>query len=188
MNISKSSPEASPPACTGLLLRALSRRLTHGFIGVGILLLDVMTGSFLMFPILFVIPVSLSGWFCSRRFAISLAILLPLGRFLIAAFLEMRDPMIYLAADGLIRVAVLSFIAFLVSTARQTAALHERVRVLEGILPICGFCKAIRDEQGQWTQMEAYVTRRSEAQFSHSVCPKCMEIHYGDVLKPNRSA
>lgn len=188
MSISKSSPKASPPAFNGLLLRALSRRLTHGFIGLGILFLDVMTGPFLMFPILFVIPVSLSGWFCGRRFAITLATLLPLARFLIAAFLEMPAPMTYLAANGLIRVAVLSFIAFLVSSARQTAALHERVRLLEGILPICGFCKAIRDEQGQWTQMEAYITRRSEARFSHSICPKCMEIHYGDVLKPGRSA
>jgi len=188
MSISKSSPKASLPAFNGLLSRALSRRFTHGFIGVGILFLDVMTGSFLMFPILFVVPVSLSGWFCSRRFAISLAILLPLGRFLIAAFLERAAPMIYLAANGLIRVAVLSFIAFLVSSARQTAALHERVRVLEGILPICGFCKAIRDEHGQWTQMEAYITRRSKAQFSHSICPKCIEIHYGDSLKPGNRA
>ena len=56
-----------------------------------------------------------------------------------------------------------------------------RIKRLEGIIPICSFCKKIRDDSNLWQQMEAYVSDHSEAQFSHSICPACMEKHYGDL-------
>jgi hypothetical protein len=52
------------------------------------------------------------------------------------------------------------------------------IETLEGILPICCHCKKIRNDQGDWEQMEVYVSRRSKADFSHGVCPDCLEIHY----------
>ena len=52
------------------------------------------------------------------------------------------------------------------------------VRTLRGILPICSFCKKIRDDDGYWNQVEVYVKNRSDADFSHSVCPDCMKKHY----------
>jgi DNA-binding response OmpR family regulator len=54
------------------------------------------------------------------------------------------------------------------------------IDTLRGILPICSFCKKIRNDEGYWDQVEAYVTRHSEATFSHSVCPECMKAHYSD--------
>jgi PAS domain S-box-containing protein len=63
----------------------------------------------------------------------------------------------------------------------RDAALAE-VRTLRGLLPVCAFCKDIRDESGEWQQMEAYVTKRSDAKFSHGVCPSCVEKHYGDLF------
>lgn len=48
------------------------------------------------------------------------------------------------------------------------------VHVLRGLLPICAYCKQIREPDGRWTQMEAYISRNSEADFSHSVCPSCL--------------
>jgi PAS domain S-box-containing protein len=53
-----------------------------------------------------------------------------------------------------------------------------RVKKLEGFLPICSFCKKIRDDQGDWQQMEVYIRDRSEAEFSHSICPKCLKENY----------
>lgn len=50
---------------------------------------------------------------------------------------------------------------------------QSRIRVLDGLLPICATCKKIRNEQGNWEQMEGYITRRSEAAFSHGICPDC---------------
>lgn len=52
------------------------------------------------------------------------------------------------------------------------------VRRLEGILPICASCKKVRDDQGYWTQVEAYVSERSGAEFSHGICPECAAKHY----------
>jgi len=52
-------------------------------------------------------------------------------------------------------------------------ALSE-VKVLQGIIPICSYCHEIRDDKGAWEQMEAYISRHSEAEFSHSICPKCL--------------
>lgn len=189
INASGQVPNAPMADSSHWLPATLSSHWTYVLMGIAILLLDVMTGTFLMFPILFVIPVTLAAWYCGLRCAAALAVLLPLGRFFIAAFFEMPAPILYTAVNGLVRAAVLGFIAILVSrTARQTAELDRRVRMLEGILPICGFCKAIRDDQGQWTQLESYITHRSEAMFSHSVCPKCMKIHYPDFLPPERDA
>jgi PAS domain S-box-containing protein len=47
------------------------------------------------------------------------------------------------------------------------------IKTLSGLVPICANCKKIRDDQGYWTQLEAYIQDRSEAQFSHSICPDC---------------
>jgi len=57
------------------------------------------------------------------------------------------------------------------------SALAE-VKTLSGLLPICSYCKQIRDDEGYWNQMEAYIGERSDAQFSHGICPKCAKEHY----------
>ncbi|MBU4262665.1 MAG: MCP four helix bundle domain-containing protein [Proteobacteria bacterium] len=52
------------------------------------------------------------------------------------------------------------------------------IKTLRGILPVCSFCKQIRDEKGLWQKMEVYIQEHSEADFSHGVCPDCMKKHY----------
>jgi hypothetical protein len=46
-------------------------------------------------------------------------------------------------------------------------------RTLKGMLPICSHCKRIRDEEGDWNQIESYISQRSDAVFSHSICETC---------------
>lgn len=58
---------------------------------------------------------------------------------------------------------------------RATWKLFSEIQYLEGFLLVCAWCKRIRDEQGQWEQMEAYIHGHSEAVFSHGVCPDCEE-------------
>ena len=48
-----------------------------------------------------------------------------------------------------------------------------QVRQLEELLPICSYCKKIRDDQNYWQQMEGYINERTGSEFSHSVCPDC---------------
>ncbi len=53
-----------------------------------------------------------------------------------------------------------------------------RVKQLSGLLPICARCKKIRDEQGQWNPLEVYITERSEAGFTHGLCPECARDYF----------
>ena len=59
-------------------------------------------------------------------------------------------------------------------------ALSE-VKTLRGFLPICSHCKKIRDDKGYWNQIESYIHKHSDAEFSHSICPECAEKYYPDV-------
>ncbi len=54
----------------------------------------------------------------------------------------------------------------------------EQVNQLTGLLPICANCKKIRDDQGYWQQVETYIADRSQADFTHGICPECMETLY----------
>ena len=51
------------------------------------------------------------------------------------------------------------------------------VRTLTGLLPICAYCKRIRDDQDYWKQIEHYLSEHSNARFSHGICPDCMQKH-----------
>lgn len=50
----------------------------------------------------------------------------------------------------------------------------ERVKTLHGLIPICAHCKRVRDDQGYWEQVETYIRDRSDATFSHGICPHCL--------------
>lgn len=54
------------------------------------------------------------------------------------------------------------------------------VKTLSGLLPICSFCKKIRDDKGYWQQVERYVSNYADVDFSHSICPDCLRKHYPD--------
>lgn len=65
------------------------------------------------------------------------------------------------------------------------AALEQtlaELRTLRGILPICSHCKRVREDDGDWEAIEAYVRRHSEAEFSHGICPDCLTRHYPETL------
>jgi hypothetical protein len=58
--------------------------------------------------------------------------------------------------------------------ARVQQALNE-VKVLSGLLPICAWCKRVRDDEGYWDKLEAYIAKNSQASFTHSICPRCLD-------------
>jgi sigma-B regulation protein RsbU (phosphoserine phosphatase) len=63
---------------------------------------------------------------------------------------------------------------------RELEEALKRVKQLSGLLPICSYCKKVRDDSNYWQQVESYVMHHSEAQFSHSICPSCYET----IVKP----
>jgi len=59
----------------------------------------------------------------------------------------------------------------------------EHVRTLSGMLPICSYCKKIRDDKGYWNQIEAYLKEHSNTEFTHSICPDCAIKVIGELDK-----
>lgn len=58
----------------------------------------------------------------------------------------------------------------------------SEIKTLRGIIPICSYCKKIRDDRNYWQQVDSYISRHSQAMFSHSVCPECMERARAEML------
>jgi len=59
----------------------------------------------------------------------------------------------------------------------------DNIKTLKGLIPICASCKNIRDDKGYWNDLETYITANTDVEFSHSLCPDCMEKHYPDEFK-----
>ena len=66
-------------------------------------------------------------------------------------------------------------------TNRELKIALAEIKTLRGIIPICSNCKKIRDDQGFWQQVELYITKHTDALFSHGICPVCVEKLYGDL-------
>ncbi|OLE67443.1 MAG: response regulator [Acidobacteria bacterium 13_1_20CM_2_68_7] len=75
----------------------------------------------------------------------------------------------------------------LANRVRDLEEAMARVKQLSGLLPICSYCKRVRDDKNYWQQVEAYIGRHSEAQFSHSICPECYETIVKPELKKHQS-
>ena len=59
----------------------------------------------------------------------------------------------------------------------------SKIRTLSGLLPICSSCKKIRNDEGYWEQIETYIRNRSEAEFSHGICPECLKKLYPEFCR-----
>jgi PAS domain S-box-containing protein len=55
------------------------------------------------------------------------------------------------------------------------------IKTLRGFLPICSYCKKIRDDKGYWNKIESYIQKHSETEFSHSICPECARKYWPDM-------
>ena len=63
------------------------------------------------------------------------------------------------------------------TVAERILGLRRELQQLAGLLPICAYCKRIRDDAEHWSSLEGYIEKRSEAQFSHGICPDCYKKH-----------
>ena len=150
-------------------------------LAIAILSLDFLTGPYVQVAILSVFPVALATWNHGRLWGSLMAAALPLVRLPFFYFVwKVPSSWALEAADTGIDLIVLLVLVQVISyIARQ----RREIQVLEGLLPICGFCKRIRDESGGWLQLERYIAERSEASFSHTFCPECGRTHYGEFLE-----
>jgi DNA-binding response OmpR family regulator len=82
-------------------------------------------------------------------------------------------------------VRVVNLQATLAERVREVEDALSRVKQLQGLLPICSYCKKIRDDQNYWHQVESYVGKHTDARFSHGICPECT-IKFRVELTSNR--
>jgi hypothetical protein len=173
-------PVSSAVEPSMLPLEFISRaRAVHWIaVSIAILLVDFSTGPFIQFPILFVIPVALATALHGRLGGMGVATVLPLLR--LSFFLHWSLPSSWFleAVDTAVDIVILIGFSLLIERILQQ---QRAIRVLQGMLPICGFCKKIRDETGAWRQFESFISERSSAQFSHTFCQECGRKHYGSL-------
>jgi thiamine transporter ThiT len=148
-------------------------------------ILDWVTGYELSFSIFYFMPISLAAWYMSARWAMVAALLSGITWFL-ADKLAGHTYSSILLQDWNAWSRFISFIAIAGSVARirqlldrerQIAAQLKQalseIKVLEAFLPICAECKKIRDKNGDWQELEVYISQHSNTQFSHGYCPEC---------------
>ena len=68
-------------------------------------------------------------------------------------------------------------------TVSELQAAMAEVKTLQAILPICSFCKNIRDDKGYWEAVDTYLTKHSSTHFTHSICPTSMKTHYPEIFE-----
>lgn len=161
-------------------------------VGAGFIWFDYVGGPNSRYPVLYTIPVSVAAWYSGRRPAVALAVAVPLVHAVFLVALWQPPGSLTLLAMTLARGAVGLVMALWVGRlAEHERQLHRYVERLEGLLPICSFCKSIRNDAGEWEPLEAFISQRSGAQFSHSFCPSCSKTHYPDfdyhaAVSPNQ--
>ena len=157
-----------------------SARVEHWVIASAvILLLDYVTGPFIQFPILFIVPVAIATAAHGLIGGVGIAILLPLIRLSFFLKWDLHSSWAMEWVDTLVDMVILCAFA---ATIDQIVRQQRQIKVLEGMLPICSFCKRIRDQDGEWRRLEAFITERSRASFSHTFCEQCGKIHYPGLV------
>ena len=85
-----------------------------------------------------------------------------------------------------VAVRVISLQQRLAERVVELEAALGRVRQLHGLLPICAYCKRIRDDRNYWSQLETYLGQHSDVTFSHGICPSCLERVMSESNEPER--
>lgn len=141
---------------------------------------DYLTGPFFHSAVLFyLIPVALAAWSSrSRWLGIAVALLWPVLRLDIVALWGWPWPKAITVQDSIMDGIVSAGFAILVWRLRRQG---RAIRTLEGLLPMCGFCKRIRTDAG-WERVDLYLVGHSDAEVSHTFCPECGRSHYGHLV------
>ena len=139
-----------------------------------IALLDYLVAPSVEFPGLFLMPVLFAAWYGGLAWAIPFA----LYPFVHVVNLSLRgtgpDEIYAAMITAAVRAVLLLPISYwIASVASSERALKQENALLRGLLPICSYCKKIRDGEGDWQALEKYIEERSDATFTHGICETC---------------
>lgn len=147
--------------------------------------LDYRTGLELEFSAFYILPVLVAAWMAGWRWAVALALFNTLAWSLVDQWAgHAHSSHFYAVWEFLDHALVYLLVAATVGGLRMAIARQralnmelsqalEEVGELKGLLPVCAWCHKVRDDQGYWGQLETYVEARSQASFTHGICPDC---------------
>lgn len=145
-----------------------------------VILLDYAVGPIVEFPGMFILPVMYGAWYGGLRWGLPLS-LIPLAH--IATVWASGAPagLFEVIITAVIRTMVLAPVAWwITSVGESQRALKKEVDLLEGLLPICSYCKKIRDDAGEWQELERYIQDRTDVTFTHGVCGACVKAQLAE--------
>jgi len=147
--------------------------------------IDYVTSYDLGFFVFYFIPISIGAWRSGSRFAYLLSMLSALAWGLSDWYSgHTYSHVLYYAWNAIIRLISFLTIGYILGQlhkllieerkiSRDLHAALNQVKTLSGLLPICAWCKRIRDDKGYWQQIEEYVKTHTDVQFSHGLCKEC---------------
>lgn len=137
---------------------------------------DFAIGARIEFPSLYGIPVLYGAWYGGRKWALPLSVVQAFHVVTVMVKDGSESAVFDASIAAALRVVVLGAVAWWVAGVRDTQRqLSQEVELLEGLLPICSYCKKIRDDDGAWQVLEKYIQERSDATFTHGVCETCLK-------------
>jgi len=142
----------------------------------GLVVLDYFTGPAAALPVVYAVPVTLAAWYSGQTTRLWLALAFPASRLALELYVWSPPPPSTQDAllTAMIRISTFTLLALLTfRLSEHERALERDLAVLQGLLPLCSFCKSIRNAQDEWESLESYLESRSGAEFSHGICPDC---------------
>jgi len=163
-------------------------------------LIDFVTGYEISFSVFYLAPVAFVTWFAGKRAGLRIALL---------------SAMVWLAADAsaghsfphvliplwnaavrfgffIVTVVLLSKLHLIIyeqaALIKYLQEARDEAKKLTGLIPICAWCKRVRDDEGYWKQVELYISEHSEASFTHAICPECKQKWEEEAREAMRSS
>jgi K+-sensing histidine kinase KdpD len=156
---------------------------------------DYITGYEIGLSLFYLMPIAFAAWFGGKYPGTFIAVLCVMTTAITDFMAGMLYPYNFVESWNLLMhlgffvmfSLLLSILKFeFAERARLIKELQEalgEVKQLSGLLPICASCKKIRDDQGYWNQIEFYISKHSEAKFTHGVCPECTKKLYPEYYE-----
>ena len=160
-------------------------------LSVGIDWFDSVTGEAYEFFILYFGPVAAAAWLAGLGPAVIVSLVSAAAWFQSDLAVHVEHSLTQGTWDTLMRLAAFLALGLTLSKVKSELTREKRlnaelaqamaeIKQLRGILPMCSFCRKIRDADQQWIPLEKYIATHSDAQVSHGLCPVCYKKHYGE--------
>jgi hypothetical protein len=159
---------------------AVTRRALLLVLTAVVVWIDYLTGPTIRFPVFFVLPCLLFSWYDGFLAGMLTGSSIVAARFVLETRVWPSVP--WPLSHTLVNAAsTFSIVVVLAWFCSRAGRLTREVRLLWGLLPICMHCRRIRTEKRGWENIENYVTERSQAKFTHGICPDCIKKEYPEI-------